>query len=238
MVVFPILALLGQQGIPQGSWWDSPWDPIVLLTIVTGLATVWAGFTALTSAQHVLRREVEADLRRIARRALGPLNRKLPDVPITDLGVHVWIVADGRLKRLVKYTIEHQRARTPIQWTPGKGVIGVAWIQKQPLTANLEELYKEADQLTPEQFNALASEHRYGLSHAEVRVGQGYRSVLAYPLTDSADAVIGVLSVDCRADGQSAKLSELLADRDFQDVLGTCEAALRRYVGDDEESDA
>jgi hypothetical protein len=229
VIVFPILVVLAQGGIPSGTWWDQGWDVPVLIAVLAGIGTVAEGIRALTAAGAREREETEADLRRLARRALGPINSLLPNVPIVELGVHIWVTDDNRLKRLVKYTIEQQRAQTPIRWCRGKGVIGVAWDSGAPLTADLTELYAEADRLSPHEFDALDPEHRYGLTHAEVRVGGRYRTVLAHPLTADGD-VIGVLSVDCAADGQRDQLDKLLRDRAFQDVLGSCEAALQRYA--------
>jgi hypothetical protein len=130
----------------------------------------------------------------------------------------------------VKYTMEQQRVETPIAWRRGKGVIGVAWEQISAVVADLTEMYATLERDGPEAFGARDEGFRYGLSAEEVVRGGHYKSVLAYPLTNVDNDVIGVISVDCTVPDQTHRLSALLEDRGFNDVLGACESALRRYT--------
>jgi hypothetical protein len=233
-VVFVPFVLFGaQQGIPNGSWWDEAGDPAVWLTILLCAAAVVFGVQSVIRARESERAILEQDLRQLTRRAFVPINAKLPTVRINQLGVHIWVVDGDHLKRLVRFTMEQSRARTPITWTSGKGVIGLAWRQGAPLIADLTDIYAKADALDDAAFDALDPDKRYGLSAEEVRKGVRYKSVLAYPLTDDKkdNEVIGILSVDCAVPVPTAKLEALLHDRAFQDVLGSCESSLREYVG-------
>jgi hypothetical protein len=232
-VLTPFLLFAGPQGIPNGKWWDAPGDPAVWITTILCAAAVVYNVLQLVGAPDEERATIKLDIEQLARRTFVYINRHLPNVRINQLGVHVWTTDGDRLKRLVKYTMEQQRATTPITWTRGKGVIGLAWRQKRNLIADLTDIYAKADTLDPAAFEALDPEERYGLSAAEIRSGGRYKSVLACPLTDEQreNEVIGVLSVDCSVVVPSAALEALLYDREFQDVLGSCESALRRYLG-------
>jgi hypothetical protein len=230
VLVFPFGFVAADRGIPRGTWWDESRDPAVVLLFMLTIMALVQGVRGLIHAPRDRRATIERDIQQLARRAFVPVNAHLPRVPIDALGVHVWIADGERLNRLVKYTMEQQRARTPISWCCGKGVIGIAWERRQPLVADLTELYARADELTAAEFEQLDSEFRYGLSAEEVNRGGKYKSVLACPLTaEDNNDVIGVLSVDCAVAGHAEQLAELLDDRQFQDVLGSCESALRRY---------
>jgi hypothetical protein len=230
VVLFPFLIVAAQQGIPNGTWWDEAVDPPVWFTVLVALGAIVYGIDGIRREARDEREQIIGDLERLARRAFVPINAKLPSVPIGDLGVHIWQVRGGRLDRLVKYTMEHQRMSTPITWTRGKGVIGVAWQRKTSLTAELNDLYEEAKGTDDATFDAGDPDHRYGLIRSEVLSGTHYKGVLAVPLSGVGGDVIGVLSVDCSVVGQRQALEQLLDDRAFQDVLGACEITLRRCV--------
>jgi hypothetical protein len=229
VVVFQFLIVFGQGGIPSGTWWDEVTDLPVLFTVLVGFGALAYGVDGVFASGRAAREEIRADLERLARRAFVPINARLPEVPINRLGVHVWRTKGERLERLIKYTMEHQRVETPIQWSRGKGAIGVAWEGGGPLTADLTPLYAKADELGSS-FDALPPHERYGLTLKEVHQGNRYKSVLAYPLSSVDGEIIGILSVDCAEAGHATELASLVDDRLFQDVLGSCESALRRYV--------
>ncbi len=229
VVVFPFLLVLAEGGIPRGTWWDDATDPPVLLAVLVAVGAIAYGIDGVFASGRRGRDEIRADLERLARRAFVPINARLPDVPINRLGVHIWMTKGERLERLIKYTMEQQRVETPIQWSRGKGVIGDAWERGGPLTVDLTPLYASATALGPA-FDGLDPQDRFGLTLEEVQRGNRYKSVLAYPLSGMDGKIIGVLSVDCAIPGRADGLASLVDDRLFQDVLGACESALRRYV--------
>jgi hypothetical protein len=229
VVVFPFLIVFGQGGIPSGTWWDDATDLPVLFTVLVGIGVIAYGVDGVFASARREREEIRADLERLARRAFVPINARLPNVPINRLGVHIWTTRGERLDRLIKYTMEHQRVETPIQWSRGKGAIGAAWERGGPLTVDLTPLYAKADELGAD-FDHLDPRKRYGLTLKEVHRGNRYKSVLAYPLSGIDGKILGVLSVDCALAGHTDGLASLVDDRNFQDVLGACESALRRYV--------
>jgi hypothetical protein len=233
VILFPFGFLAADHGVPSDTWWDEARDPAIWLLILVTVAALAQGVLALARAPNDARATIRADIEQLARRAFVPINKRLPATPINQLGVHVWTTDGDRLTRLVKYTMEQQRATTPITWERGKGAIGLAWHRVAPLIADLTDIYAKADSLDAIEFEALDPEERYGLSADEVKRGGRYKNVLAYPFTDehNDNEVIGVLSVDCAVAVPPAQLEALLYDRDFQDVLGSCESALRRYLG-------
>lgn len=231
VLLFPFLMLGADHGIPDGTWWDDGRDPAIWVTALIVAGAFAYGVAQLVAAPNAARERVRSDLEALARRAFVPINQHLPDVPINRLGVHIWTTDGDELKRLIKYTMEQQRVETPIRWRRGKGVIGVAWDAGSSLTADLTELYELAE-AGGAAFDALEERFRYGLSRDEIRKGNQYKSISAYPLTGTnVDDVIGVLSVDCAVANQARQLDALSSDRTFQDVLGSCESALRRYLG-------
>src|SRR4051812_40146903 len=108
----PFLLFFSQQGIREGSWWDEGKDPAILLTVLVAVAAAAYGGESFirtrTEPRKALERDIERETERTVRRAFGPINRHLPEVPITHLGVHVWRVDGDHLTRFVTYTMEQR----------------------------------------------------------------------------------------------------------------------------------
>jgi hypothetical protein len=233
------LLILGKAGVPDGAWWDKPTDPPVIVTVlllVVGL--VYNLYDAWTKQREPDDIRVGA-LRDACRRSIVPISDALPDVSLRKLGVHIWLVRrkKDRLERLVKYTMELERQPTPMVWSRGKGMIGLAWDHDERVARDLSVPVELAE--NPDAFAQLAPDERLGMTDAEWRRARRYRVVLAVPLhapaaDDVPPLVIGVFSVDCAESGQEiadALLRLHDEDEEFRSVLATCETLLQAHCG-------
>jgi hypothetical protein len=241
--VVPLLfaALLGMKEL---GWPDETFgtegpsrDTIAALAIATVVFGV-AGWAAETWTRRGLKRERRArDFEDCCRLAVFHVHRVCPAIPIDQLGAHVWLVRGKRLSWKGSVTPPHLRTEalftmlgrpsSPIVWTSGKGAIGTAWRDKEPLLVDLsEEVWDWARQRRDPAFNELPLQDRLGMSAGEVRRSARYRAIGAFPLVaPGSDKVLGVFSVDCSEAGVFECVERALIDNTgFSDVLGTCEA--------------
>jgi hypothetical protein len=129
--------------------------------------------------------------------------------------------------------MEHQRPETGLRWVEGRGAIGRAWSTRQvQIVTSFGELVRDARAASAESFDSRPAHERCGLTRAEVLQAPQYEPILAVPLTGTARAdgppqVVGVFSVDFKADVDPDVLQQLLERPEFQDILGSCENYVR-----------
>jgi hypothetical protein len=241
-----VLLGLAQVEIPDATMWDEPSDPLTVITVaIVGLAALYG--LGQVIAKPVTARRAERDAKVAAaklkladqcRKALVPINEHFPNVRLRQIGVHVWKVADdgSQLVPLEKYTADQARIESPLKWTPGRGVVGLAWQNRVPIAeTGLKERAKRARAATDEDWAALDSRKRLGLDREDFIVAEsGFEAILACPLfaesgpAEEADPpVLGVFAVDFRVEVEKGRLLGLGGEQDFEDVLGCCEEVLR-----------
>lgn len=162
------------------------------------------------------------------------LDDAIPDLPLKQVGIHIWRVAGlpkaRYLRRAAHFLLAGERAHSGITWKEGKGVVGMAWKERHPKAINLETLYAKHN--TPTRWNSLSEDERLGLTWAERKGLPRYKTVYAAPLYRRAPGVEnppvrGILAVDILVTGKTKKLElATLKDKEFDVVVGLCETAI------------
>lgn len=135
------------------------------------------------------------------------------DGPLAGCELHVYLWDDDR-GGLVRDVFEStERARSERPWTPGVGVVGMAWRHGEVSIAT----------------GPAVADETYNLDSHQQSRHQDLAAVAATPITNTGDATIGVLSASCRDAGvdlsSDAARNELVAvatavSRILVDLLG------------------
>jgi hypothetical protein len=223
---YGISSILDAEKVPSESAWTFH-HPLGVLLAATGIGALSGTLLVFLGYDRVLRKAEENDDLDKACRGLWHLAVHRLNVDMTKVGVHVWAVKGIKgiryLERRSTFIIEARRRSAHVIWRKGKGVIGIAWADDEPLVANVAHL---AERATSERlFSEISHRDRFGLTWRELRRSKHYRAILAVPLRHNA-RVLGCLSVDLQLDGYADQLDTLLQDDQFNNVLAVCEAVL------------
>lgn len=222
---YGVLQLLESRDVPDKDAWESgemlPW-----LLVGTGVTALVGTFLVFVGYARLLRRSEQNDELNDICKGIWHLVVDRLGLEMRQVGVHIWSVRGFRgsryLARRATFIIEARRA-THVTWRKGKGAIGVAWAEDEPIVANVEHL--EARARTERLFSEIPPRERFGLGWRDFVRSRRYRAVLAVPLRPRGK-VRGCLSVDITVDGQADSLDTLLQDEQFNNVLAVCEAVL------------
>lgn len=165
----------------------------------------------------------------------------------TSIGVNALLVrrryrwfGQESLHRVGRERIRSTPRHSNVVWTRGKGVIGRCWERGQDYGLDLRAIYAEAAGLTDyewsnlppgqpgigeEEWAQLPSEKTFGLSYHDFLRTRHHRVVVATPILDRADRVIGVVSVDSR----DAGLDQLFTD-EVRGALGSAAQTIRNLL--------
>ena len=241
-VVAGVLLGLAQVEIPNATMWDEPSDPLTVVTVVAvGIAALYGVFQAFTQpmrARAARVAEAKLELAEQCREALVPINDRFPEVRLSQIGVHVWKVTDdgSQLEPVEKYTAGQRRTETPLKWTPGRGVAGLAWQDRNPVSrVGLQTSRAEANEMTEEKWAELDSRARLGLDQEQFVTASKFDAILACPLYAADEAgvtgdppVLGVFTVDFMVGVDKDALDDLPNVPAFDRVVSSCEDSLRK----------
>jgi hypothetical protein len=120
------------------------------------------------------------------------------DVDWTSIGVHAflverqyWLFGPERLRRIGRERLRSSPPPARITWTKGKGAVGRCWELGQDVGMELHP-----DHLTEDQWNALPADQRLGMTFDDYERTRHFRVVVATPILDRNDRVIGIVSID------------------------------------------
>lgn len=223
------LALARSADFPEVSAWSRGHPlPAIQIAAVVLLVLVQAGTVA-----RVRRSQRNRELEDACREVAAYVDEQCPALPLRDVGIHIWNVAGppfaSHLRRTGTFLLVGNRARSGVRWTPGKGVVGLAWQRRAMVIRNLEEIRSVAG--TEEAFSALPSDDRLGLSWEEFVRTRRYRAVCANPLysrrdTGATPALCGVLTIDVLRSGHFDELRSAIEGTRFDSIVGLCETAI------------
>lgn len=208
-----------------GSVWS---DLLVVFGIVSLIGYV---LVAWGYAQTLRRRENDESLASVCR-TVARLIEQASDIPHTDIGVHIWVVAGPPgcryLARRATYLPEGRR-RSRVTWRRGKGVLGACWQGNAPVLTDLALLEQAAP--SAEVFGRISKERRLGLTWSEFDATRHYRAVWATPVRSGPEGgakLRGCLSVDIQTDDKLDALRKAVEDqgRNLGRALEVCERVL------------
>lgn len=147
-------------------------------------------------------------------------------IPITNLGVSAWMVPPSDTLPLTRLDTlhAHQRGHSGVEWTKGKGAVGLCWADRGNVTLDLMPLRG----MTKKAFERLSDEARARMSWADYQATKAYSAVYATPVRDHEDRFIGVASIDCDLDDAAPILGKAVED---PTILGTIEIIRKTIVG-------
>ncbi len=150
----------------------------------------------------------------------------------TAVGVNAFVVRHrhGWIGRRVLRRVGRERIRsTPVPsnvlWTRGKGVIGRCWALGTDLGVDLRDHFADVEDSTADEWEELTEEQRLGLSYDDFQRTRQHGVVVATPLLDRRERVIGVIS----ADSLEGPLERLWNDQ-VREALGAAAVAIRNLL--------
>jgi hypothetical protein len=197
------------------------WSPWTVVSIASGV-----GVVAFLDNMRSLRVEHQAAERNKARTTMQPalitalyLITKERDVDLLSLGASVfnirrywtlrWKVIpwrEHRLHRILRSRLSDRPQESRVNWTKGKGAIGECWARNLPVLhdrrAAIVRFGRDHHPTDDLAFSQLTREQHCGLSREEfAQTIDKYGEILAVPIVmEHTGRLIGVLSIDCRAD--------------------------------------
>lgn len=171
---------------------------LVGLILVLAAVSFGEGIERITRAQ---RRDSRLRQNRRVAETLRALLVEVVDraeVDWTSIGVHAfmvqrryWIAGPERLQRVGRERLRSTPPPARIIWTKGKGAVGRCWELGQDVGMELHP-----DHLSQTQWDALPADQRLGMTYDDYERTRRYRVVVATPILDRNDRVIGIVSID------------------------------------------
>jgi hypothetical protein len=224
-VGYAVCQLMKDQSFPSDDAWSGH-HFLGVLRLVLGVVALIGTFLVFAGYGRAIRRSDQNDELDMICRGLWQHVVQTLGVEMPKIGVHIWDVKGIKgfrfLGRRATFVIDRRKS-AQVLWRKGKGAIGIAWGDDEPVLANVEALARKA---TSERlFCEIPKVSRFGLDWREFRRSRQYRAILAHPLRHDG-RVIGCLSVDLQVDGRADDLANLVNDDPFNHVLAVCEAVL------------
>lgn len=124
---------------------------------------------------------------------------RLSGLDFTAIGMHAFLVDGWRhrtLRRAGRLRLVRRSVPSEIRWTKGKGVIGVCWATEKLTAIDIHQIRERALSVSAEEWDALPSEGRLGMTRAEYERSHTSGAIMAVPMADRHGVVRGVVSLD------------------------------------------
>jgi hypothetical protein len=195
--------------------WDLSRDEVVYLAILLALSAVVEPLVRGVMDRSKARRlERERKITETLHGALVQVVR-IGALDWERVGVNAFLVKRNpvrfwrrRLRRCGRVRLANISPSSRVEWTEGKGVIGTCWHVGQDQGADLQSVFAPLARDTAFSWNAMPVDTRMGLSHDDYTRTKQYEAVVATPITNADDKVVGVVSLD----GPSASFPVLFGD--------------------------
>lgn len=183
-----------------GIWSLPRWLLIVMVATVAVVATAASLRSAYWEVKgprdQRLKSDVGALLRGAAREIAAARELDRDSVGVSAFEVRRRWIFWQRLERVYRERGHSNPPPSGIDWTKGKGVIGLCWAQNKCVFRDLKGIANKHADCTNEQFQLLENDIKMGLSYDEfVTIIGKYSSVIAFPITDDGN-FIGCIAVD------------------------------------------
>lgn len=177
--------------------------PYIVATVVVVSAPSADGYLYLRA------RRLDEERRLLARQVSETLRIAL--VQIIDLtgldwkavGLNAFLIerpwgwrAEPYLRRIGRERISIHPLPSEVRWTKGKGVIGRCWELNSDVGVDLAKHFAPYRALTEDEWDALTTDERFGLSYLEFKRTEHLGPVVATPIQEPDGTIIGVVSVD------------------------------------------
>lgn len=150
----------------------------------------------------------------------------------TAVGVNAFLVrrrfrwfGDEVLQRVGRERIRSTPPPSNVRWTAGKGVIGRCWALGTDLGVDLRHHFRDVEGSSAEEWARLGDEERLGLTYEDFQRTRQHGVVVATPVLDRFDTVIGVIS----ADALHGPLDRLWNDQ-VREALGAAAVTIRNLL--------
>ncbi|MCA1839968.1 MAG: hypothetical protein ABR507_09115 [Actinomycetota bacterium] len=226
---------LGARAIewPSQHFWTAHKSiPIAALVVVT-FGTANGIFEAVRSQRRERREGLQLKIQQPLIALFVSLLDHLGPEHYKDLGVHAFMVqrklspawpwVRPELVRIGGFQLK-MRPHAGVRWTKGKGLIGACWAKNQDVVANLEEDWKELRTLSPEEWDEVDPEERYGLTKEEYERTSDYGAITATPIQNAAGTFKGCISVD----STGPSYDSLWTDRVRENMQNAAQAVARQ----------
>ncbi len=191
------IVLLAQLSLPDKASWEAN---ATLLYGCVGLLAVQEILRFTGSGRHADRvRTYEADMKAVLGAGLTAVARDL-NVPFDQIGVHAFLARGrGRFRTLANVGGLRLGSRPSLvrsSWRPGKGLAGKAWDTQEQAAADWQRIAGVARTGGRVAWESLPPEQSYRLSWAEIQLTREYRGVVAAPVFDADNRLIGCVTID------------------------------------------
>jgi hypothetical protein len=186
------------------------WQVITLAVIVGVLGPGEIGLRAvgewLGDVSYATRMELEEPIKACV---VGLAT--MTDIPITKIGITVFVVLRSRLhlwsgvqKRVGRIRLESNPTPTHIVWTKRKGILGECWTQLRDAKLNHPEHFASCMNCTKEEWKALGCEVKMHLTYKDFKQIRSFGFVLASPMTNHKGHYRGCIVVQVPGDCEAA----------------------------------
>ena len=150
---------------------------------------------------------------------------------VHTLATHIWRVRRRRLRescleRVGIFKMDPQVPSSGIRWVKGKGAVGLGWTVRQGVVVDLQPHPAKVAE-GPGAFNALPAAERLNLTHDEFRLVEHYWCVYVVPLLSDSGRLIGIATVGCTREGQTAFMNSAAARPAVRRSTGAIQSFLR-----------
>lgn len=224
--------LLGAEIPSKGFWapWDTAFVGLVGCAVYAPLYGLYKALDAEVAEQSRHTIQLQRDLAVNCQQVAAEVADRCHEVELNQLAAQVWLCGkDGSFADRVRFFLPHSRTSSGVGWCRGKGVAGVAWATRKTWVVDLQPLHKRAEDLGEDQFDALPTGERYGMTHAELKATEAYTCILAIPLftADNDRTVLGVFVIDYMGTGGVDCIQETAQNWHTRAYVGACEKLLR-----------
>lgn len=220
-----VAAILEGAQTPSASAWR-PWTGWFIAGLIAAIFVpafaLLKSIDAREQAHDAAEQELDADMARLCQELAAALSHECPSLRLEDVAVQIWLCDEksGAFERRWRFFLPFDRRASGVVWRRGLGIAGTAWATGRDLMVSLEPLRR----LTPEQFEALPKQQRYGMNHVQLAAASAYTGIIAIRLHahDTGDRLLGMLVIDYSGSDAFDCMCDSLSKTPVTAAIGAC----------------